>query len=90
MLRDKVNDHHAMLYGNGREGVLDFIAGLKAQQRLMMALLTLLITIATVVGVLIAFMAMGMQKQSELPRPASSARGSLVTKVPRRGLDAAL
>ena len=34
MMKDKVSDHHSALYGNGKEGLLDFIAGIKAQVRM--------------------------------------------------------
>ncbi len=45
MLKDKVSDHHTALYGNGKDGVLDFVASIKGQARL-------LITLAVIFGTL--------------------------------------
>ena len=46
MLKDKVSDHHAVLYGNGKDGVLDFIAGLQGQMRLILLLLAVITAIS--------------------------------------------
>jgi len=48
MLKDKVSDHHAALYGNGKDGILDFIAGLQGQMRLILILLAAITAIAGV------------------------------------------
>lgn len=48
ILKDKVQEHHAALYGNGKDGVLDFIAGLQGQMRLVIALMAILTALATV------------------------------------------
>jgi hypothetical protein len=40
MLKDKVNEHHNILRGNGKEGVVDFISGLKGQIRLLIVLVS--------------------------------------------------
>lgn len=48
VVKNLISDHHKAIYGNGREGILDFIAGLKGQMRLIMGLLIFLSTIAAV------------------------------------------
>ena len=48
MLKDKVQEHHAALYGNGKDGILDFIAGLQGQMRLILLLLAAITAIAGV------------------------------------------
>ncbi len=53
MLKDKVNEHHQLFHGNGQPGVLDFIAGLKGQMRLIVGLLLFLSTLAAVGTLLI-------------------------------------
>lgn len=41
MLKDKVQEHHAAIYGNGKEGLMDWMAGLKGQFRLLLIFITL-------------------------------------------------
>lgn len=69
VLRDKVNEHHKLLYGNGQPGILDFVAGLRGQMRLIMALLLFLSTIAAVGTLLVAIHTM---KTGELDIPGFS------------------
>ena len=69
MLMDKVADHHEKLYGNGRAGVLEFIAGFKGQMRLIMALL---IFISVVTGVLTMLIAWKSIERESLHIPAIS------------------
>ena len=54
VLRSKVNEHHKALYGNGQPGLLDFIAGLRGQMRLIVGLLLFLSTLAAVGTLLVA------------------------------------
>lgn len=66
MLKDKVNEHHLLLHGNGQPGILDFISGLKGQMRLMMAMLIFISVIAAVVAAL-ATVALARHAQIEIP-----------------------
>ena len=48
ILKDKVQEHHAALFGNGKDGILDFIAGLQGQMRLILALLAVITAVSAV------------------------------------------
>lgn len=69
VLKDKVNEHHKLLYGNGQPGILDFVSGLRGQMRLIVGLLLFLSTIAAVGTLLVAIRTM---KTGELDIPGFS------------------
>jgi hypothetical protein len=50
VMKDKVNEHHVLLFGNGREGIVDFISGLKGQMRLLIFLVAFIAAISGAVG----------------------------------------
>ncbi len=54
MVKDKVNEHHAVLYGNGQPGLLDFISGLRGQMRLILLLLSAMVGVAAIGTLLLA------------------------------------
>lgn len=41
IVKDRVTDHDKAIHGNGKEGLMDFMAGLKAQMRLLIFLVSL-------------------------------------------------
>ena len=47
-VKSAVIDHHAVLHGNGREGILDSVVGWRAQMRLVILLVALFGTLSTV------------------------------------------
>ena len=46
IVKDKLTEHHQAIYGNGKEGLMDFMAGLKAQMRLLFFLVSLTATLS--------------------------------------------
>jgi hypothetical protein len=76
VMKDKVNEHHVLLFGNGREGILDFISALKGQMRLLIFLVAFIAAISGAVGVIVTiWLAHGASSdphkvfQSQQPQP---------------------
>ncbi len=70
-MKSAVKQQHVAIYGNGHEGILDFVAGVRGQFRLLVVLITLLGVLVAAVGVMVTI---HMNQHGELHWPSMAAQ----------------
>lgn len=69
LVKDKVQDHHSALYGNGKDGILDYIVGQRALMRNLVTLALVFGTLFTAGLFVIAVLEYNRQVQQHLLQP---------------------
>jgi len=56
VMRDKISEHHRLLRGNGegREGIVEFIAQIRGQMKLIMGMLIFLTALGSIISAIVA------------------------------------
>jgi len=69
VVKDKVQDHHSALYGNGKDGILDYVIGQRALMRTLVNLAIIFGTLFTLGLAIVALLEYNRQVKQNIIQP---------------------